>query len=444
MIKKLMTTITIPYNFNPRDYQIPLLRAIDSGYKRAVAVWHRRAGKDKTLINIVAKKMLERVGSYYYVFPTYNQGRKILWDGMDKDGFKFLAHFPSELLVKKPNDTEMKLELKNGSRMQVVGSDNVDSIVGTNPIGVVFSEYALQDPSAWDYLRPILAENSGWAIFNFTPRGKNHGYHILQLARNNPAEWYSQVLTVDDTHAIPADVIEQERREVISQYGNDALIQQEYYCSFDAALPGAYYAKQMSDAERDKRITSVPWEPQLQVSTWWDLGMDDSTTIWFTQSAGAQIRVIDYLECNGKGLEYYAKTLKEKPYVYDTHNLPHDVRVRELGTGKSREDTLLSLGVKPVNIIPRVNRVEDRVNAARNIIPRCWFDAVKCERGINALKSYHAEFDDKKQVMKDNPVHDWSSHGADAFGQMSLGYRDKIKRKEAYTTDSNTKGYYRY
>ena len=165
--------ITIPHLFQPREYQLPIFKAIDNGYKRIIQVWHRRAGKEKTDINIVAKKIFERVGAYYYIFPTYNQGKKILWNGADKEGTRFLDHFP-EATRKRNVGNEMFIEFKNGSTFQVVGSDNIDSIVGTNPLGVVFSEYSLQDPQAWDYIRPILAENDGWAIFNFTPRGDNH------------------------------------------------------------------------------------------------------------------------------------------------------------------------------------------------------------------------------------------------------------------------------
>ncbi len=167
--------LTIPHNFSPRPYQLPILRALDSGIKRAVAVWHRRAGKEKTFINYVAKAAFTRVGTYYYLFPTYAQARKVLWDGRDREGFPFMAHFPKEV-VKKQNDSEMRLELINGSAVQLIGTDNIDSIVGTNPVGCVFSEYAVQDPRAWDYIRPILRENGGWAIFDYTPRGKNHGF----------------------------------------------------------------------------------------------------------------------------------------------------------------------------------------------------------------------------------------------------------------------------
>lgn len=217
--------ITVPHNYFPRPYQLNLLRAMDSGIKRAVVIWHRRSGKEKTCLNLVIKKMLERVGTYYYFFPTFSQGKRILWDGLDRDGFKFLDHFPVELVANK-NDTELKIKLKNGSVFQLIGTDNIDSIVGTNPIGCVFSEYSLQSPKAWDFMRPILAENGGWAIFNFTPRGRNHGWKILQQAKDSE-KWFWEVLSVDKTKAIPQEVLDQESKEMPQD-----LFRQEYYCEF--------------------------------------------------------------------------------------------------------------------------------------------------------------------------------------------------------------------
>lgn len=216
--------ITLPHNFTPRAYQLPLLQAMDGGSKRAVIVWHRRAGKDKTCLNLIIKKMYEQVGTYYYLFPTYNQGKKVLWDGIGKDGKRFIDHFPPELVESK-NETELKIKTKNGSLFQIIGTDNIDAIVGTNPIGCIFSEYALQNPKAWDYVRPILAENGGWAIFIFTPRGMNHGWKMLQQAQANG--WFNEVLTVDDTQSISKEALDEERREMPQD-----LFEQEYYCKF--------------------------------------------------------------------------------------------------------------------------------------------------------------------------------------------------------------------
>jgi hypothetical protein len=414
------TKIRLPHNYEPRFYQLPLLQAIDNGYKRAVLVAHRRSGKDKTLVNLVAKKMYERVGAYYYFFPTYNQGRKILWDGRDKTGFKFMDHIPQELRARTDN-TQMLIETKNGSIFQIIGTDKIDSIVGTNPIGCVFSEYSLQDPSAWDFMRPILAENGGWAVFNYTPRGENHGFDLYQMAQNDPAHWFCQLLTVDDTKVIPQEVLDQERKEIIEKDGNDALYQQEYMCSFTVPIAGAYYAAQLMKAEKDGRMTNVPYETSIPVDTWWDLGIDDSTTIWFVQAVGQELRLIDYYENSGEGLSHYAKILQDKEYVFGRHFGPHDIEVRELGSGKSRLETAKGLGIN-FRVAPMLS-IEDGIEAARNILSRCWFDKTKCHRGLNALKSYHKEWDEKNKVYRQHPEHDWSSHGADAFRTGAVGYK---------------------
>ena len=419
--------IRIPYNFEPREYQLPLLRAIDDGIKRAVVVWHRRSGKDKTLINLVAKKMLERVGAYYYFFPTYNQGRKILWDGRDKSGFKFMDHIP-EKIRKRTDNTQMLIEIANGSIFQIIGTDNIDSIVGTNPIGCVFSEYSLQDPRAWDFMRPILAENGGWAIFNYTPRGENHGYSLYEMAKNDP-KWYVQLLTVDDTKVIPQSVLEQERKEIIEKDGNDALYQQEYMCSFKVPIAGAYYASQLIKAQDEGRIGKVPHEPSLPVDTYWDLGINDAMSIWFIQNIGMENRVIDYLEVNGEGLVSVIKSLQDKPYVYGRHIAPHDIEVRELSTGKSRKEVAKSLGID-FDVAPKLT-LEDGIEAVRNILASCWFDEDKCRRGLNALKSYHKEYDEKDKTYRNHPEHDWSSNGSDAFRYFAVsGKKNKWKYQD--------------
>lgn len=222
----MSVNVEVPYKFTPRDYQLPLLQAMDNPkYNRAIAVWHRRAGKDKTTINLMVKKMCERVGTYYYFFPTYQQGKKILWDGIGKDGFKMLDHFPKELVV-KANETEMKIKLKNGSVFQIIGTDKIDTIVGTNPVGCIFSEYSIQNPDAWNFIRPILAENEGWAVFVYTPRGMNHGWDLLKQAEKSD-KWFVQTLTVHDTNAIKQEMLDDERKTM-----PQSLYQQEFECKF--------------------------------------------------------------------------------------------------------------------------------------------------------------------------------------------------------------------
>jgi len=409
--------ITLPYNFEPRDYQIPILKAIDSGYKRLIQVWHRRSGKEKTDINIVAKKMMERIGAYYYFFPTYKQGKKILWDGLDKNGFPFLGHFPKQLLKGKPNETEMKLEYKNGSLFQIVGIDSIDSIVGTNPVGAVFSEYSLENPKGWDFIRPILAENGGWAIFNYTPRGKNHAYDLHQMAKND-STWWTQVLTADDTHILSKEVLEQERKEIIAKNGDDALYQQEYFCSYVAGVIGAYYYAQYALAEKEQRITNIPYEPALPVFTVWDLGIDDAMAIGFYQATGRERRMIDYLELTGKGLPDAIKAVREKPYIYGKHFAPHDIKVRELGTGKSRIEVARDLGHR-FEVVPNMP-VQDGIDRGRMFFSQLWIDKTKCKDWLKAIPQYTKEYDENNKIFKDKPNHDWTSHGADVHRYASL------------------------
>ena len=411
-----MTELTIPYHFTPRDYQLPIFEAIDSGIKRIIMVRHRRAWKDKACFNVIVKKAMETVWIYYYVFPTYSQGKKAARDGIDKDGWKTINHIPQEV-VKRKNDTEMKVELINGSIIQIVWSDNVDSIVWTNPIWIVFSEYSLQTPAVRDFLRPILAENGGRAIFNFTPRWDNHAKELLDMAKENK-DWMVSIQTVDDTKAIAPEVLEAERREIIQKNGSDAIFQQEYYCSFDAWINGSYYAEILTNLENQGRRTTVPYDPALDVFTVWDLWINDSTAIWFRQRIGKEIRVIDYYENNGEGLSHYVSILKEKWYRYWTIRLPHDAQARSLQTWKTVEEKMYEYGFNDIQIVPKLS-VLDGINSARAILPYCYFDREKTERGRKCLKNYHKELDEKRQAFK-WPEHDWSSHGSDAFRYLAV------------------------
>lgn len=411
-----MTELTIPYHFTPRDYQLPIFEAIDNWVRRIIMVWHRRAWKDKACFNIIVKKAMEDVWIYYYVFPTYSQGKKAAWDWIDKDGWKTINHIPNEI-IKRKNDTEMKVELINWSIIQIVWSDNVDSIVWTNPIGIVFSEYSLQSPAVWDFLRPILAENGGWAIFNFTPRWDNHAKELLDMAQENP-DWMVSIQTVDDTKAIAPEVLESERREIIQKNWSDAIFQQEYYCSFDAWINGSYYAEILTQLEQAWHRTVVPYDQALDVFTVWDLWINDSTAIRFWQRFWKEIRVIDYYEMNGEWLSHYVWKLKEKPYRYWTVWLPHDAQARSLQTWKTVEEKLYEYGFNDIQIVPKLS-VLDWINSARAILPSCYFDREKTERGWKCLKNYHKELDEKRMAFK-WPEHDWSSHGADAFRYLAV------------------------
>jgi len=427
------TRIVLPYKWKPRSYQRPLWNVLElgvhnkkGGVKRAAVVWHRRAGKDLFGINFIASRAVERVGLYWHLFPTYNQGRKIAWEGFTKEGRRFLDHFPPAL-VDSQNDTEMRLKLKTGSVYQVVGTDSVDRLVGSNPIGCILSEYSLQDPKAWHLIQPILAENGGWAIFIYTPRGLNHGNKLFEMAKETPG-WFAQCLTINDTKREDGKpVVDQEMIDGIRASGMpEELIQQEFYCSFEAPLVGAYYSNQMQQAQKDNRITVVSHVPSLPVHTAWDLGYNDAMTIWFWQEIGAEIHLIDYMEASGEGLAYYIAEMQKKPYTYGRHKAPHDIEVTELGTGKSRREVAMALGLR-FDVVPK-HDVLDGIEACRNVLPRCWFDKVKCKRGIEALKSYTKVWDDKADAYRDSPIHNWASHGADGFRTLAWGFREQKKR----------------
>lgn len=419
------TAITLPHKFDARPYQLPIFWAMDAGgYKRAIMVWHRRAGKDHTDLNLMIKKMYERVGTYYYIYPTQRQGRKAIWDNTTKDGRRFLDFFPKELIDGEPNNTEMKIRFKNGSLFQIVGSDNVDLLLSTNPIGIVMSEFSVHDPRVWDYLSPILLENGGWVIFNFTPRGHNHAFDLFEMAKNDP-KWFVQLLTVDDTGVVSKEDIDQQRREGKSE----EFIQQEYYCSFDASLVGSYYAKQMNAMTIEGRIREVPYEPSLPVHTWWDLGVGDRTCIGFFQHVGMEWRMIDCYDNQGEGLQHYIQVLQMKPYVYGQHWAPHDIRVKEFGTGKTRYETAAALGVR-FRIVPKID-VNDGINAARMALQTLYIDKNRCSMFVRAMKEYTHEWDEARECFADNPLHDWTSDFADMFRYFSVAQR--------YVPDENRK-----
>lgn len=424
------TDIAVPFNYVPRGYQENGYYALEEGYKRGVSVWHRRAGKEKTYLNVTVREMCKRVGLYYYLFPEKAQGKKILWEGKDREGFAFMDHFP-EPLVKRRNNTDLLVELKKplSSTFQICGTDDWDSLMGTNPVGMVFSEFSLQDPAVWDYFRPILAENGGWAIFDYTPRGKNHGHKLYEMAKKNP-KWFCELLTVEDTKrpdgtpVITQEAIQEDRDSGMSE----EMIQQEYYCSFEGSIEGAYYAKQMDLAAKSGRIGEVPHDAATCVDTYWDLGMDDSMTIWFVQRIGRACHMIDYYENSGEGFTFYKNILDDKRiahgYSYGTHYMPHDINTRDLsGEGKTRKAIAEGLGISPIEALPKLG-LHDGIATARATLSLCYFDEVKCEHGINALRSYSKEWDNKLKVFKKKPLHNWASHGADGFRYFAIGRKE--------------------
>lgn len=400
------------HNFTPREYQQPVVDAfLSKGVKRGVCVWHRRSGKDKTFINIVAAKMAERRGSYFYYFPTATLGRKILWEGMDSSGMPFLDHFPPGFIAKKSN-TEMKFEAVNGSIFRILGTDRLD-VVGTNPVGCVFSESSLQNPLGWEYIRPILAENGGWALFNGTPRGKNWFYDLKCLAEKNP-DWFCQTLGVEDTQAIPLAAIDDERRMGMPE----EMVRQEFYCDFTAATPGAIYAQQMEAARRNGRIGSVPHDGGMPVWTFWDLGAPMNTAVWSVQFAGREIRVLCCDTGKDWGTGQRVAEMMSRGHAYAGHILPHDGAATQKG-GLTYAEELEKAGLKNVVTLPVTRDRRAGINRLRSMLPSMSFDETCCKQGIEALEAYHLEYDARRRMFRDEPRHDWSSHPCDALRYLA-------------------------
>lgn len=431
--------ITLPHQWSPRNYQLPFWQAMEGGCKRAVLVWHRRAGKDDTGINWCASAAFQRVGLYWHMLPTYKQGRQIVWNGKRSDGTPFLGAFPEEI-IKRKRDDEMLIEFVNGSIYQVVGTDDVDRLVGTNPVGVILSEYSLHDPAAWDYIRPILAENGGWAVFIYTARGRNHGYDLYEMAKRHP-DWYAELLTVDDTKrpdGTPVITPEAIQSEIDAGMAPE-IVQQEFYCSFDAALVGAYYKTQLAAAKAAGRIGNpCPLDPSIPVDTIWDLGIDDAMAIGFFQRVFGEVRCVHYLEAEGEGLQYYAEELRkfaaQNGCTYGEHWAPHDIEVRELSAeGRTRREVAAKLGIH-FRVVPKLS-VADGIQAVRTIFPKVRFNNSKeVEYLVDMLSQYQKEFDSKRGVYKDKPKHDFTSHGSDMFRYMAVAYRSTkpVKPRQEY------------
>lgn len=373
------------------------------------------SGKDVVAFNIMIREALRKVGVFFYCLPTYNQGRKVIWDGILSNGMRFLDFIPIELIANK-NNAEMKLTLINGSIIQVVGSDNAaQTLVGTNPQGVVFSEWAIANPDAYTFIRPALVYNNAWAIFVSTPRGRNFFYEMDQIARHNPKDWFLSTKTIDDTGVISLEEIAKERAEGLI---SDDMIEQEYKCSFSAGVEGAYYTKYIDKMRIDGRITNVPWEPSFKVHTAWDLGVHDKTCIIMFQTIGQIVRIIDYYENCDKGLDYYAKILQEKNYLWGMHFAPHDIAVRELSTGLSRIELARRMGIN-FKVLPNIPK-EDGIELARITFSKLWIDESKCSKLIKALENYRREWDSKKKVYHDHDLHNEDSHPSDAYRYLCM------------------------
>jgi phage terminase large subunit len=412
-----------------RSYQRGLFQAWKQGIRKYIMVLPRRAGKDYTCLSFVAMRALQRVGYYFYMFPTLAHARKALWRNIDASGKPYIDAIPSSLIA-AINQTEMSITLRNGSIIQCIGSDNIDRIVGVAGQGFVLSEAALHDPRSVDLIRPILTENPNcFLMLNGTPRGRHSWfYRTFEYAKTDKANWYAAYETADSifrdapgengSPVLPREAIEQAIKE-----GMDPVrARTEFYCDWSSELSGAYYGDLMEQAETEGRITDVPWNPQLPCISSWDLGLRDSMCILFAQWDGQFLNIIDAVEDKtGKGLEYWIHEVKQvRRYNYSLHIAPHDIKVRELRDGKSRLEIARNLGID-FQVAPNLP-IQDGISYVRGTLPRIRFDRTRCAGLVSALNNYCREWNEDREVFADKPLHNSASHYSDSLRYLCLAY----------------------
>lgn len=416
---------TVREIFRPRSYQRAVRQARYAGKRNFVCLWHRRAGKDRNAMAFTLEEALKRQGVYFHLFPALNQGRRDLWDNILQEkingverSFRMIDMFPTELLATKPNETEMQLQLVNGSIYQVMGADNreaVERLRGPNPLGVVYSEYAHGDymELAMDTLEPVFAENGGWQLFAYTPNGENHGKSLYTMASNNPY-WFCQKLTIEDTRrdALGEDgspVVSQETIEEFIRRGKrKEWLRQEFWCDFTGFQYGTIYGDMMMRADAEGRIGDVGYVANYPVGVLLDLGHSDAMALTFYQIINNTIRFIDYEEVTQKSMQWVVQLLRErKPYVYGRIVLPWD--------GRAAAEYLTEMGFRNVCVVEkRTPSVQASIEIVRREFFRFVFDRVKCARLIDCLRNYNREYDEEDKVFSEKPKHDQWSHGADS------------------------------
>ena len=415
--------INLPHEWQPRDYQRAAWESWLNGCNRQLLIWHRRSGKDDINLRMHSVAAFNRVGTYWHMLPAYEQARKAIWNAVNPHTGKRRIDeaFPREIIANK-NEQEMFIRFVNGSTWQVVGSDNFNSLVGTPPVGLTLSEWALANPTAWAYLSPILVENGGWASFITTPRGNNHVKSMLDRFRSDP-KWFCQVLTASDTGALSQDVIAEQRSEYEALFGEEVaqmLIEQEFYCSFAGAMVGAYWGAEMAHAERDGRIGEVAIDPSQPVHTAWDLGNPANNPIWCFQVIANVPHIVDFYRPTTDDLEDWCRWLNERGYR-GSDFVPHDIYAQSWGAKRTRLQLLTDYGRKPVPV-QRVS-VADGINAGRETIKLARFDAARCADGIEGLKHYRREWDEDFKRFRDQPVKDWAEHIGSAFRYLGLAWQ---------------------
>ena len=436
-----MPTVQIPNGWRPREYQMPAWSYLERGGKHAELVWHRRSGKDEVALHRTAVAAFERVAGYWYMLPEYQQARKAIWDAINPHtGRKRIDEaFPREIRKRVRVDT-MMIEFINGSTFQVVGSDNPDSLVGSPPAGIVYSEWALSNPDSRAYLRPILRENNGWQIFNTTPRGRNHALRTLQAAQQDK-DAFAQILDATQTGIFSKEELDKELAAYVADFGEDygrSKFEQEYLCSFDAANLGAILGRWMMRAEKEGRITHGdvydPEGGEVHISA--DIGFRDTASWWFWQPRYDGFGMVRYVGASGLEADDWIEKLKtiitENKYKLGKIWLPHDADTRTFAAKRSPMDRFTAaFGWEHVEIVPQTSKA-DRINAARRIIEDCHFDSRDCQAGIDGLCSWSYEYNDDTKTFSKEPKHDWASHPGDAFsyGAQMMDLRKTPKSEQ--------------
>jgi len=404
------------------------------GGRRAMAVWHRRAGKDEICLHHAAVAAWERPGNYWHCLPEYNQARKAIWTAVNPHtGKRRIDEAFPHAMRESTNDHEMFLRMTNGSTWQLIGSDRYDAQVGAGAAGITFSEWALANPAAWGYFRPMVEENNGWAAFITTPRGRNHAHALYQHARQSP-DWFCELLTASETGMMTAVQLEEALNEYMALYGEDvgrAAYLQEYFCDWNAAILGAFYGLEMARVRNEGRIVEIEALPNEPVHRAWDLGMRDDTSVWWFQAVGAQLYVLDHVAQSGGGVEYFVDQIEQRRRAYGwvdgVDYVPHDAKVKEwTAGGRTRIETMQHMGLNP-QLVSGVS-LEDGRNAVRRTLPFCVFHPRTEPGGIDALEQHHREWDDDKKAFRASAVHDWTSHPADSFRYLCLAWRPSRAR----------------
>lgn len=446
-----VTTIKLPHIYRARDYQQDFWDAFHGEgkhagkkYKIFVKIWHRRAGKDMTDWNAAIERTAEEPMSVKYGFPTNDMARDNLWESYTNDGLRFTDFVPMDLRSRKNksddglNDSLKRIEFITGGSLRVVSFHKPGRARGGNSKMFVLSEFQAMDPQIIDIIMPIIEANGGVLLVNMTANGDSAAKGMVDAWQKDP-DVYISILPVTKTNVFGEEQMVRIRRQTVERYvarglseeEANAFVDQEYYCSFESSVVGAYFGAGMRRAREDGRIRNLPYDTMLPVNTYWDLGIDDSMTIWFAQLVYNEVRLIDYYENSGEGISHYVNELNKKGYSYGKHYAPHDIEVRELTTGVSRKDTAKGLGIH-FETIQRPAKKQDGIDAIRTLLSRCYFDEVKCARGISALKEYKKQWNEKMMVFSNEPVHNWASHGADGFQTLALSNPKVAEPVHAY------------